>query len=63
MSTVDLRRQIKKAVDRVPARRLESLAEFVEFLSRPAMKDRLSAAEKAIGAGKGTNWREVRSDV
>lgn len=63
MSTVDLRRKIKEAVDRVPAKRLESLAEFVEFLSRPAIKDRLSAAEKAISAGKGVNWRKVRSDV
>ncbi len=34
MSTVELRRKIKKAVDQLPPKRLESLSDFVEFLNR-----------------------------
>jgi hypothetical protein len=63
MSTVELRRQIKKAVDRLPPERLESLADYVHFLTRPALAQRLAEAEKAIASGKGVNWRKVRSDV
>lgn len=63
MTTVALRRKIKKAIDRLPPRRLESLADFVEFLNRPPMTQRLAAARKAIASGKGVNWRTVRSDV
>jgi hypothetical protein len=63
MSTVKLRRETKKTVDRVPADRLISLVDYVHFLARPALEQRLAAAEKAIAAGKGTNWRKVRSDV
>ena len=63
MSTVELRRKIKREIDRLPPKRLASLAEYVQFLNRPAMTDRLAAAEKAITSGKGVNWRKVRSDV
>ena len=63
MSTVQLRRKIKKAIDQLPPRRLESLADYVEFLNRPALTDRLAVAEKAIASGRGVNWRKVRSDV
>ena len=63
MSTVELRRKIKKAVDQLPLKRLEFLSDFVEFLNRPPLTERLAAAEKAIAAGKGVNWRKVRSDV
>ena len=63
MSTGELRREIKKAVDRVPTERLESLAEYVQFLSRPSLKRRLKDAEEAIAAGKGVNWRSVRRNV
>jgi hypothetical protein len=63
MSTVELRREIKKAVDRLPPARLESLADYVDFLTRPELQKRLAAAEKAIASGKGVNWRRVRSDV
>jgi hypothetical protein len=63
MSTVELRRKIKKAVDQLPPKRLEFLADFVQFLNRPPLTERLAAAEKAIAAGKGVNWRKVRSDV
>ena len=63
MSTVELRRRIKKEIDRLPPRRLESLADYVAYLTRPPLTQRLAAAEKAIASGKGVNWRKVRTDV
>jgi hypothetical protein len=63
MSNTKLRGEIKKAVDRVSPDRLSSLADYVSFLTRPSVPERLATAEKAIKAGKGTNWRKVRSDV
>ena len=63
MSTVELRREIKKIVDCLPAERLASLADYVDFLNRPPLVRRVKAAEKALAIGKGVNWRKVRSDV
>jgi hypothetical protein len=63
MSTLKLRREIKKAIDRLPPERLESLADYVYFLTRPSLARRLEEAEKAIASGQGLNWRKVRSDV
>jgi hypothetical protein len=63
MSTTELRRKLKKEIDRLPVQRLESVADFVAFLSRPPLAARVAAAEKAINAGKGVNWRKVRKDV
>lgn len=63
MTKVRLRREIKKAIDRLPLERLESLADYVHFLARPPLARRLVEAEKAIATGKGQNWRKVRSDV
>jgi hypothetical protein len=63
MSTVKLRREIKDAVDELPPERLESLADYVHFLNRPPLIQRIRQARKAIAAGKGMNWRKVRSDV
>lgn len=63
MSTTELRRRIKSAVDRLPPKRLESLADYVQFLDQPPLTQRIAAAEKAIASGKGINWRKVRSDV
>jgi len=63
MSTSELRREIKKAVDQLPAERLTSLADYVQFLSRPSLEKRIQEAEQAIADGKGVNWRSVRSDV
>ena len=63
MSNVELRREIKKAVDRLPAERLASLADYVHFLGRPPLGQRLGNAEKAIAVNKGVPWRKARSDV
>jgi hypothetical protein len=63
MSTVELRRRIKKDIDRLPPKSLATLAEYVQFLSRPPLSDRVATAEKAIARGKGVNWRKVRENV
>jgi hypothetical protein len=63
MSAVKIRKEIKKAVDRLEAKKLESLANYVQFLSQPTVAERIASARKAIAAGKGVNWRKVRSDV
>ena len=63
MTATELRREIKKLVDRVPPERLESLVDYVQFLNQPELSTRLKDAEKAIAAGKGQNWRKVRKDV
>jgi hypothetical protein len=63
MDALKLRREIKKAVDDLPPEQLESLADYVHFLTRPSLARRLEEAEKAIASGKGLNWRKVRSDV
>jgi len=63
MTTSELRKEIKKIVDHLPADRLASLADYVLFLDRPPLLERLKTAERAIAAGRGTNWRKVRADV
>lgn len=63
MTTAELRRRIKKTIDRLPPKRLESLADYVAYLDRKPLGDRVAAARKAISSGKGVNWRKVRSDV
>jgi hypothetical protein len=63
MSTIELRREIKKAIDRLPPKRLASLADYVHFLNCPPVEQRVATAKRAIAAGKGVNWRKVRSDV
>jgi hypothetical protein len=63
MSNAQLRREIKKAVDRMPPDRLGSLADYVAFLVRPPLISRIAQAEKELAAGKGVNWRKVRRDV
>lgn len=63
MTTAEIRREIKKAVDQLPPERLASLADYVQFLIRPSLEQRLAAAEKDIAHGKGVNWRKVRKDV
>lgn len=63
MSTVELRKRIKKTIDRLPPRRLESLAEFAAFLDQQPLIERVMNGEKAIRSGKGVNWRKVRTDA
>lgn len=63
MTATELRREIKKLVDSVPPERLESLVDYVQFLNRPELSDRIKSAEESISAGKGKNWRKVRKDV
>jgi hypothetical protein len=63
MSAVKMRAEIKKAVDRLPAERLASLADYVGFLTRPSVAERVATAERAVAKGKAVNWRKVRSDV
>lgn len=63
MTTVELRDEIKKAIDRLPRERLESLADYVAFLNRPSVSKRIAAADAAFATGKGKNWRRVRTDV
>jgi hypothetical protein len=63
MSTIKLRRELKKAIDSLPPERLESVADYIAFLNRPPLLCRIAEAEKAIAEGKEVNWRKVRSDV
>ena len=63
MSTAQLRRDIKKAVDRVPPARLVSLADYIQYLAGRTLTERIAHAEKDLAAGKGVNWRKVRNDV
>jgi hypothetical protein len=63
MSEALLRRDIKKAVDRLPGDRLPSLADYIAFLIRPTLGQRITQAERDLKANKGVNWRKVRDDV
>ena len=63
MTATELRREIKKIVDRLPPESLASLADYVHFLGRPPLPQRIKAAEKAVAAGRGVNWRKIRPDV
>ena len=66
MSTVELRRKIKKSIDNIPPKRLASLAEYVQFLNQPTMPQRLAAAQKSFNrlpSGKGVNWRSTPKPI
>jgi hypothetical protein len=63
MTTDKLRREIKKVIDRLPAKQLASLADYIRFLDQAPLKERLEQAEKDFAAGKRVNWRTVRRDV
>ncbi|MCE9528320.1 MAG: hypothetical protein K8R36_19935 [Planctomycetales bacterium] len=63
MTTAEIRREIKKAVDQLPPERLSSLADYVQFLARPSLEQRIAEGKKAIAEGGGVNWRKVRKDV
>ena len=59
MNTLKLRQEIKKAVDQLPQERLESLADYVQFLIRPPLPQRIKRAEKRSRRGGG--WPGARS--
>jgi len=63
MTESSLRREIKKAIDRLPDERLPSVADYIAFLNRPTLGQRIEQAERDLRANKGVNWREVRDDV
>jgi hypothetical protein len=63
MNATMLRREIKKAIDRLPVERLSSVADFVAFLNRPTLAQQIEQAERELKENKGVNWREVRDDV
>jgi hypothetical protein len=63
MANSVLRREIKKAIDRLPADRLPSVADYIAFLNRPTLAERIRQAEREFKANKGVDWRKVRDDV
>jgi len=63
MTIAELRDEIKKIVDQLPADRLHSLADYAHFLEHPSIAVRVRQAEKQIAAGQGVDWRQVRDDV
>ena len=63
MTDAFLRREIKKAIDRLPGDRLPSVADYIAFLDHPSLQQRIEKAERDLKAGKGVPWREVRDDV
>ena len=63
MTETSVRREIKKAIDRLSGDKLSSLADYVAFLGRPTLRQRIEKAERDLKAGKGVNWRKVRRDV
>lgn len=58
-----LRREIKKAIDRLPVDRLPSVADYIAFLNCPTLRQRIEKAERDLKANKGIHWRKVRDDV
>jgi hypothetical protein len=63
MTDALLRREIKKAIDRLPGDRLPSVADYIAFLDRPTLGQQIEKAERDLKADKGVNWRQVRDDV
>ncbi len=76
MSTTELRNRAKEVIEKLPPERLKVAASFLAFLDTPAGKTaqgglagaararrRIEAAERDIAAGRGVDWRKVRSDV
>lgn len=63
MSTAELKRSIKRAVDLLPQDELKSLADYAAFLARRDLMKEIQTAEKQLKAGKGVKWRAVLRDV
>jgi hypothetical protein len=53
-------REIKKAIDSLPEDRPASVADFIAFLNRPTLRQRIEKAERDLLANKGVRWRDVR---
>jgi hypothetical protein len=73
MSTTKLRRKIKKQLDDLPSDRLQSAADFIDFLGRKngngasesdpriaRMRLRIRQAEAAEAAGKLVPWQKQK---
>ena len=60
MTELTLRRQIKKAIDSLAADRLPSVADYITFLNRPTLGQRIEQAERDLKANKGVNWRKIK---
>ena len=63
MTQTQVRREIKKAIDRLPSDRLASLADYIAFLNRPTLRQQIEKAEADLKANRGVNWRKERNDV
>ena len=63
MTETLLRREIKKAIDRLPVERLSSVADYIAFLARPTLGQQIEQAERDLKDQKGVPWRKVRNDV
>lgn len=63
MTDIALKSRIKKAVDKMPREKLASVADYIAFLSRPTLAERLKVAERDARKGNLTPWRAVRKDV
>jgi hypothetical protein len=76
MSTAELRIHAKQMIEALPPAQLKVAATFLAFLDAPKSKaaarglsaaaklrQRIKVAEKDIAAGRGVDWRKVRSDV
>ncbi len=63
MTDALLRRELKKAIDRLPVDRLPSVADYIAFLIHPTLRQQIDKAERDLKANKGVNWRQVRDDV
>ena len=63
MTEASLRREIKKALDGLPAERLPSVADYIAFLNHPTLGQQIVKAERELKADKGIAWRDVRDDV
>jgi hypothetical protein len=63
MSTAALKKQVKKAIDRLPVDHLESVRDFVAFLSRPSVEERIEQARKDHKRGKSVPWRGLPCSI
>lgn len=76
MSTIELRRKAKKAIDQLSGQRLRFVSDFLayvndsrsdeatkELLEIPGFLESFGRGVKDIRAGRATHWRKVRRRV